>query len=168
MSIANTICKVTLINATCHRYTFQSKKVLEYVQSHTIGRTLNLFAGKTIIKKGEYRVDTDTSMPLIDSHEGAENFLTYNTELFDTIIFDPPWNARKAREKYEGRFYGKYQRMKEDIVNTLKPGGRVISAGYKISYFGKKRGFTQENLLVVNPGGDINPFFVSVEVMNCR
>ena len=80
-----------------------------------------------------------------------------------TFIFDPPWNARKAREKYEGRYIGKFTKLKEDIVKLLNPRGKIISAGYKISYFGKKRGFNLEKVLVVNPGGDINPFFIVVE-----
>lgn len=96
----------------------------------------------------------------------AEKFIQFALEddiTFDTIIFDPPWNARKAREKYEGRYIGKFTKLKEDIVKLLNPGGKIISAGYKISYFGKKRGFTLDKVLVVNSGGDINPFFISVE-----
>ena len=157
---------IKLISAQCHRYTFQPTKIRKEVIALCSGTVLNLFAGLTILDVDEYRVDSDSDMPRLNYIGNAEQFLSEYKHIkkFDTIIFDPPWNARKAREKYEGRYIGKFTKLKEDIVNLLHPGGCIISVGYKISYFGKKRGFEISDLIIVNPGGDINPFFIVKEV----
>ena len=167
MRIADTKRNIELMNSQCHRYTFQPKKIRTWVVNEICGHTLNLFAGKTILREGNVRIDKDPDMPdltfVMDSEDFLKMALKEEFAKFDTIIFDPPWNARKAREKYEGRYIGKFTKLKEDIVKLLNPRGKIISAGYKISYFGKKRGFNLEKVLVVNPGGDINPFFIVVE-----
>lgn len=154
---------LNLINSTCHRYTFKPEKIREYVIDECENDTLNLFAGQTEFNIGEFRVDSDENMPNLSFQGDASEFLETHEKLWDTIIYDPPWNARKSKEKYEGRFYGKYQQIKELIDSRLKLNGKVISAGYEISYMGKKRGYHLEKLLIVNPGGEIRPFFISTE-----
>ena len=38
---------------------------------------------------------------------------------FDTIIFDPPYNFRKSREKYNGNYIGSLTKIKNEISITL-------------------------------------------------
>ena len=150
----------------CHRYTFKPKKIMDYVIKECEKDILNLFAGKTELGMEEFRVDLDENMPNLSYCGDSTEFLENNEKFWKTIIYDPPWNARKSKEKYKGRFYGKYQRIKDLIDLRLELGGKVISAGYEISYMGKKRGYNLEKLLVVNPGGEIRPFFISTERKN--
>ena len=159
--------ELKLINDICHKYTFDAKKVREYVVKHCEKKTLNLFAGINVLAidgVDETRIDLDNEMPDLDFCCSAEEFIaSYIGDKFDTIIYDPPWNERKAKEFYEGRYIGRFQKLKAGIVKQLKLGGIIISAGYEISNFGKKRGFEVEKLLIINPYGEIRPYFISIE-----
>lgn len=159
--------ELKLINDICVKYTFDAKKVKEYVVSNCEKKTLNLFAGMNVLATDgidETRIDLDVDMPDLDFNCSAEVFInSYIGDKFDTIIYDPPWNERKAKEFYEGRYIGRFQKLKEGIVRQLKLGGIIISAGYEITNFGKKRGFEQEKLLIVNSHGEIRPYFISIE-----
>ena len=161
--------EIELLHSMCHRYTFKPTKIKAWVVDKLEGKTLNLFAGETILTDKTIRVDMDPKMPRLNFCIRAEEYLELAIEhnhKYDTIIVDPPWNERKAREYYEGRYIGKFTKLRDPIVKLLNPGGIIISAGYKIVYFGKKRGFTLERVLVVNASGDINPFFISIERKN--
>ena len=163
--------KMIYIEDQCRRYTFDAKKVKNFI-SKTIefnNVVLNLFAGKHTFKSTgakEIRVDSDITMPSLNYAMTAEKALVKLKKLkrkFDIIIYDPPWNERKSKEFYEGRYIGKFTKLKEDIVSVLKPNGKIISCGYHITEFGKKRGFEIEKLAVVNPFGEIRPYFISIE-----
>ena len=152
------------IYANCYSYTFKEKKVLDIVRSLSQGKVLNLFAGKYVVKDGEYRVDLDELMPNLDFVGNAKDFLKINIEKFDTIIYDPPWNERKSKEFFEGRYIGKFTKLKDDIAKLLNPNGRIISLGYTITNFGKKRNMELSDLTIVNPRGEIRPYFISMEI----
>lgn len=146
------------------KYTFDAAKVKLAVEQETTNAScvLNLFAGKNRLRCNEFRVDlSDEFSP--DFHGDAFDFLQDDERLWDVIVYDPPFNERKAKEFYEGRRVGKYTKMKDVIVSRLKPGGKIIGMGHEISNFGKGRGFTIETLYVVNPFGEIRPYFISVE-----
>ena len=53
--------------------------------------------------------------------------------------------------------------MKDSIIKCLNDGGIIIGLGHEISNFGKGRGLTVEDLYIVNPFGEIRPYFISVE-----
>jgi 23S rRNA G2069 N7-methylase RlmK/C1962 C5-methylase RlmI len=105
-------------------------------------------------------------MPYLNYTGGAEDFIQYAIKKemkFDVIIFDPPWNERKSKEFYGGRYIGKFTKLKNDLHKLLDYGGYIISAGFEIVYFGRKRNFTLEETLVVDSKGEIRPFFISTE-----
>ena len=87
----------------------------------------------------------------------------FEENTFDTIILDPPWNIRKAREKYGGRYVGKYKVLKQNILKIMKPDARVISCGFDSTGMSKKRGFIKTKILLVNHGGDHNDSIILVE-----
>ena len=126
---------------------------------------MNLFAGKNRLAVEETRVDiSDKFYP--DYNNGAENFLAFaldNCMKFDTIIYDPPWNERKSKEFYNGNYIGKFTKLKNDIVQILNEKGIIISAGYEISNFGKGRNMEVKKVYVINPFGEIRPYFISIE-----
>lgn len=155
--------KLEYMKANCYKYTFDDPKIMKWVADRCEGDVLNLFAGCNIVKSGETRVDIDFSMPKINFHCGAEYYLdTYNS-IFNTIIYDPPWNERKAKELYQGNYIGRFTKMKSKIVEKLSYNGKIISVGYEITNFGEKRGMKLEELLIINPHGEIRPFFISIE-----
>lgn len=151
----------------CHKYTFDAKKVKAFVKDNLEGeKILNLFAGKNIIHYSSVRVDLDPKAPRLTHNIGAEDFLVQAIDKdwkFDTIIYDPPWNERKSKEFYEGRFIGRFTKLKNAIVDILEPNGIVISVGYEITNFGKLRGMQLEKMATVNPSGEIRPYFISIE-----
>ncbi len=158
---------LTYIEANCYQYTFDAKPVKEFVEECCYGNVANLFAGKNRLVGDfvEYRIDSSNEFnPGFNML--ATDFLKQNQKekmLFDCMIFDPPWNERKSKEFYGGRYIGKFQLIKELMTDVLKLGGRIISCGYEITYFGRDRGFELTDLLIVNPKGEIRPYFVSVE-----
>lgn len=151
--------------AISRQWTFDEPIVKQRVEENCNGLVLNLFAGKNRLNCKEYRVDVseEFSPDFLGDAEKFVHVCIDNNIKFDTIIYDPPWNERKARELYNGKYIGKFTRYKEDIVRILNPNGRILTLGYKITNWGKKRGFEIEKVYIFNPSGDINPFFLSVE-----
>ena len=156
---------VDYAEANCYKWTFDAKKVLFYVQENCKGDILNLFAGKNRVNTNETRVDSsDKFHP--QYHMCASKFLQIaleNNYQYDTIIYDPPWNERKSKEFYNGHYIGKFTKLKNDIVSILNKDGIIISAGYAITNFGETRGMRLVKFLVVNPKGEIMPYFISIE-----
>ncbi len=155
--------KLEYMKANCFAYTFDDPKILAWVRKRTKGEVLNLFAGKNIVKTNEYRVDLDATMPKVRVMSAEKFLVVSKNEIFDTIIYDPPWNERKSKEFYNGNYIGKFTKMKNDIVTKLKHNGKIISVGYEITNFGEKRGMFLDELLIINPHGEIRPFFISIE-----
>ena len=156
------------LEGNLHKYTFQEPKVKAIVEDECVEDTevLNLFAGKYRLEGVyEFRVDlSDEFSP--DYHGDAFDCLRESiciNRKWDIIVYDPPFNERKSKEFYEGRRVGKYTKMKDSIVQCLNTGGKIIGLGHEISNFGKGRGCIIERLYVVNPFGEIRPYFISVE-----
>lgn len=157
--------ELVYIEDNCFRWTFKAKKVKKFVEEQCRGPTLNLFAGKIRLDIDELRVD------ILDDYDpdicmDAEDFISrakHPYANYDTIIYDPPWNERKSKELFNGKYIGKFTKMKDDIVALLNPNGQIISLGYTITNFGKKRGMHLKELAIVNPHGEIRPYFISIE-----
>ncbi len=156
------------LNDNCYKWTFEAKKVRKIVEYKAKGRVLNLFAGKTRLNINEVRVDISEKFEP-NYNIPAGDYLQFAKETglkFDTIIYDPPWNERKSKEYYKGskgRKIGKFTRLKDDIVSILKGNGITISLGYEITNFGKKRDMNLEEVFVVDPRGEIRPYYIAIE-----
>lgn len=144
------------------RYTFEQPKLKEWVEKWSKGRVLNLFAGKTKLNVDEFRIDIDNEM-LADYYGDAFEFISKTDMKFDTIIFDPPYNIRKAREKYKGRYIGKATKIKNHIQRILNPNARFISFGYDTVGMSKSRGFEKIAICLVCHNGDHNDTICLVE-----
>lgn len=147
------------------RYTFEAPKVKKWTEAWCKGKVLNLFAGKTLLNVPEIRIDIDPLMPAY-YHMDAYTYVEQSIEMklkFDTIILDPPWNYRKAREKYEGRWIGKLTKAKNLLPQILNPNGRVISWGYSSVGMAKCRGFEKIAICLVCNNGDHNDSIGLVE-----
>jgi len=145
------------------RYTFEQPKLKEWVEKWCKGNTLNLFAGKVILNVDEVRNDLDKNMPADYHMDAFELVKNWQGEKFDTIVFDPPYSLRKAREKYEGRYIGKDTKIKNILHKILNPNGRVISLGYSSTGMSKSRGFKKIAICLVCHSGNHDDTVVVVE-----
>ena len=143
-------------------YTFEQPALFKWTQRWLKGRVLNLFAGKTKIWHNEFRVDIDPEVKP-DFLGDAYDFVKTTNEKFDVIIFDPPYNLRKAREKYDGRYIGSLTKLKNILPQIVKHEGLVISYGYDSVGMSRLRGFEKIAICLVCHSGDHNDTICLVE-----
>lgn len=149
------------------RWTFEQPKLKKWVESYCRGTVLNLFAGKVYLDVSEFRVDiSDEFDP--DAVMDAFDYVSKTSMKYDTIILDPPYNIRKAREKYNGRWIGSFTKIKNALVNIIKDKGIVITLGYKSTCMGKGRGFKKIAICLVCHSGDHNDTICLVEQENSK
>ena len=144
------------------RYTLQMPKLKLWTEKWCEGKVLNLFAGMTLLNVDEWRVDIDKDAPA-NIHQDAYEYVHECGRKFDTIVFDPPYNLRKAREKYGGRYIGSLTKIKNELPRILNIGGKVISFGYDSVGMSKKRGFEKMAICLVCHSGDHNDTIAIVE-----
>ena len=147
------------------RWTFEQPKLRKFVERWCKGKVLNLFAGKVKLDVDEFRVDIDKNA-IADWYGDAYEFVTTTDMKFDTVILDPPYNIRKSREKYEGRWIGSLTKIKNALPQILNEKARVISLGYDSVGMSKKRGFRKIAICLVCHSGDHNDTICLVEEMN--
>jgi len=156
----------TYLRQPVKKYTFEMPQLLKWTAQNCKGRTLNLFAGKTILSGvDEIRVDLNKEMPA-DYHMDAFMFVLMAKKeglIFDTIIFDPPYNLRKSREKYLGIYTSELRKIKSELPNIINNNGVVISYGYDSSGMGRRRGFELIHVCIVNHSGDHNDTICIIE-----
>jgi len=155
--------KFSYMKTPLRRYTFENKRIREWVEQHVEGVALNLFAGKTFLNCREVRNDLREDMPA-DYHMDALEFVkTYDQAPFNTVILDPPYAYRKSMEMYDGAVSSAFNMVKNLIPNVLHKKGLVITFGYHSNVMGEKRGFAQEELLIMSHGGAIHDTLAIVE-----
>lgn len=147
------------------RYTFEQPKLKLWTEERCVGKVLNLFAGKVKLNVDEVRVDIDPEMNpdyLMDSYDFV--LMAKDRQMFfDTIILDPPYNLRKAREKYNGRYIGSFTKIKNELSYLQKPSGIIITYGYDTVGMSKSRGYTKIEVCIVCHNGDHNDTLVIME-----
>lgn len=148
------------------KYTFEMPKLKQWTIQNCKGETLNLFAGKTVLYGvKETRVDLNKEMPA-DYYMDAYEFVLMaikNGWKYDTVIFDPPYNLRKSREKYFGVFTSQLRKIKTELSKIVNIGGQVISYGYDTIGMGRQRGFDLIHVCVVCHAGDHNDTLCIIE-----
>ncbi|MCK5610504.1 hypothetical protein KAR91_52005 [Candidatus Pacearchaeota archaeon] len=144
------------------KWTFEQPKLKAWVEAWCLDPVLNLFAGKVKLNASEFRVDSSSEF-FPDACIDAQLFADHCGNMFNTIILDPPYNLRKSREKYEGRYIGKLAKIKNSIVKLIPYGGRVISLGYDTVGMSKSRGFRKLAVCIICHSGDHNDTLGLVE-----
>jgi len=145
--------QLTLINSNLRRYTFESPKIKNWVESRSHGSVLNLFAGKTKLSLSEVRNDLYKET-LAEYHMDAFEFVSnWEGKDFDTIILDPPYSYRKSMEMYNGKQCSRFKLIADYITHILAPHGVVISFGYHSTFMGRVRAFALKELCVFAHGG---------------
>lgn len=88
------------------------------------------------------------------------------------VLFDPPYSFRQISEHY--KLLGKkatkkdtsmafYEKVKSELADLVRPGGKAISLGWNSNGFGITRGFRIVEILMVAHGGSRNDTIVVVE-----
>lgn len=144
------------------KWTFEQPQLKTYIEAMCKGEVLNLFAGKVKLNVNEYRVDiSDEFKP--HRCEDAYVFIKDLDWKFDTIVLDPPYNLRKAREKYNDKYIGSFTKIKNELSHILRTDGRVITLGYNTVGMSKSRGFKKIAVCVICHNGDHNDTLCVVE-----
>lgn len=154
--------KLTYLKTPLHKYTFSVRPIRDWVEDRCKGKVLNLFAGPTKLNLDEVRVDSNETM-LADYYMDAYDFIKMTTLTFDTILLDPPYAYRKSMEMYNGHKASKFNKVKDFIYDKLNKNGQVITFGYHSVSMGKKRGFEQEEILIMSHGGAIHDTIAVIE-----
>lgn len=151
------------IKCPLHRYTFSVKPIRLWVENNCEGKTLNLFAGKTKLNVDEIRNDLDPEA-LADYRIDALALLrTWDGDRFTTILLDPPYAYRKSMEMYKGIRCSPFMQLKDEILNVIEDGGKVITFGYHSNTMGAGRNFEVEKIALFSHGGAIHDTIASVE-----
>jgi len=154
--------EITYLQQPPKRWTFEQPKLKTWVEHWCVGKTLNLFAGKVRLGVNEFRVDLSNEFRP-DVCSDAFEFVTTTPLQFDTVILDPPYNIRKSREKYNGKYIGHLTKIKNALPGILNDRARVISLGYDSVGMSKSRGFEKIAVCLVCHGGDHNDTICLVE-----
>jgi len=156
--------KFTYLTQPPKKFTFEQPQLKKWTERNCKGKVLNLFAGKTTLLADEFRVDMNREMKA-NWYGDAFEFVMTTDMKFDTVILDPPYNLRKSREKYKGKYMGSYTKIKNELHRILNEGARVISYGYDTVGMGKSRGFEKTEVCVVCHNGDHNDTLCLIEDM---
>lgn len=157
--------KMTYLTQPPKKWTFEQPKLKQYIESMCMGKVLNLFAGKIHLSVVETRIDVSQEFNPDIRMDAYEYVLLCreNTEIYDTIILDPPYNLRKSREKYNGKYIGSFTKIKNELPEILSPGGLIITLGYDTVGMARCRGFEKIAICVICHNGDHNDTLCVVE-----
>lgn len=148
----------TYLSQPPRKFTFEQPKLKLWTEKNCKGLCLNLFAGKTKLNINEVRVDSNKDM-VADYYMEAEKYVNMAIEnewRYDTIILDPPYNLRKSREKYDGKYIGSFTKIKNLLPKILNNYGFVLTYGYDSVGMAKCRGFKKLAICLVCHNGDHN------------
>lgn len=137
------------------RWTFDTWEVREVVEDSLSGRVLNACAGKTRLRHGGgeiIRNDINDDIPADSRHDVCCIDEHYATDSFDTVIFDPPFDAGQAEKRYEG-FHAKDITAARDALSKLvSPGGVMIEFGWSSHGAAAFEGWSREELHIFQRG----------------
>lgn len=144
------------------RYSFERPKFRSWVESQCDGKVLNLFAGRTKLGIEEVRVDNNEKS-VADHYIDAMDFIKNCNETFNTIILDPPQNMKTLRVKYRQGYEIEFEIFKNEIINILADGGKIINIGKDSIGMGRQRGFEKTALCLVHHNAGYEDLIALVE-----
>lgn len=154
----------TYAGADTHKWK-SFKKILSHIGYESEWTVVDPFARNCPLA-GEWSNDIrpDTSA---NHHLDAREFLrNVPSSIADLVIFDPPFSARQATDKYDGEGINLYSEpgaiseLMSSVHRILKSGGRVLKFGYNSSRHWPQ--LELEYLWLINFGGNRNDVIVSL------
>lgn len=154
--------------------TFSIKPIKELILRYIGGTWVDPFSRKSPDEIKKYCITNDINPEFeADYHKESLEFMSeLSGNLYDGVLFDPPYSPRQISECYKGvgrdvhmtdtqsSFYGD---RKAAAANLIKPGGHAISFGWNSGGLGKKNGFEIIEILLVAHGGAHNDTICTVE-----
>lgn len=114
------------------RWTFEYQPAQEIVREEMHGRVLNACAGKTKLEhdgeivRNDLNPDRDADLH-VDVAEIADHF---ESQSFDTVIFDPPFDEKQADTKYDGMHAMDVYAALEQFNELVRGHGTVLCFGW--------------------------------------
>lgn len=146
--------------------TFSIPPIAEFISRWLVGRSVDPFARDSTLADVTNDLNPDTAAQYHMEAVEFCRFLAERGEVFDTVIFDPPYSPRQISECYQavGKPVGVketqngrlYKSVRDGLDAILKPGGIALSFGWNSGGFGKSRGYSMEEILLVAHGGAHN------------
>ena len=159
------------IPAQASKWTFTIKPIADLLKRYvgTGEGWIDCFAGQN--SPAEF---TNDHNPTANAkfHLEAMDFVTQLPGMYRGVLFDPPYSYRQVSEHY--KVLGKkasaldtstqfYSRVMNPLCEKIIVGGYAISFGWNSNGFGKTRGFSLIEILLVAHGTHHNDTIVTVE-----
>lgn len=114
------------------RWSFEYQAAREFVEEHLDGRVLNACAGKTMLDHdGEIvRNDLNPERDVDTHHDVAEIATFFDSQSFDVVVFDPPFDDLQAADKYDSLRADSVLEAFGQFAELVRPQGRVITFGW--------------------------------------
>lgn len=153
--------------------TFSVKPIAEFVERNIYGAKVIVDPFANSCKYGTITNDMNPDFET-DYHLDALEFLKMiPNEYADVVLYDPPYSLRQVSECYKS--VGKEVTSEttqsswrakhlDEIARITKNGGICISFGWNTNGVGKKRGFEQQEILIVSHGGSHNDTLCLAEI----
>jgi len=128
------------------RWTFGTKMVRDVVLKWCDGRVLNACAGETHLseyKKGVtfVRNDIDPDKDAKTHYDVRELADHYDSETFDAVVLDPPFDPGRADALYKGFHASGYIDARTNVGELVKRGGVVVELGWNSYSLADKDGW---------------------------
>jgi hypothetical protein len=138
------------------RWTFDTDQVRTVVEDALEGRVLNATAGKTRLRHGNgeiIRNDLNPDIPA-DHHVDVTCVDEHlEPESFDTVVFDPPFDAGQADKRYEGFHAKDVNAGRRALATLLRPDGVFVEFGWSsVGPAESCSGFAREKLHIFQRG----------------
>lgn len=135
-----------------NRRTFSIKPIKELIAKYSLTPVFDVF---------QLGLETDV----------LANLKALTGESQQTVLLDPPYSPRQAKEVYgyifktfdAVQFNHRLRLIKDEIARVVRPGGHVISCGWNSNGLGIKRGFYKVEIRLIAHGGSHNDTIVVVE-----
>lgn len=146
--------------------TFSIKPIGRFVEAWVDGVIVDPFAASCSAATHTNDLNPDSTAA---HHLEAAEFCAMLVEqgvIADVVLFDPPYSPRQMVEVYKsvgldrgaeaGQNARLYKEVRDQLDLLLRPGGVALSFGWNSAGFGKGRGYTIEEIMIVAHGGAHN------------
>jgi hypothetical protein len=148
-----------------NRWTFQSDKIRQWVESHLHGRVLNACAGKTeLTHDGEIvRNDYNPERNADHHYDVVEIADHIEPNTFDCVVFDPPFSAEQADSSYDGVQVAEIGQAMRQFDQLLREGGTVIQMGFTTTCMPGSMDYKRQEVAIFNTLGRMNDWLGTVD-----
>lgn len=148
-----------------NRWTFQSDKIRQWVESHLQGRVLNACAGKTELEhSGEIiRNDLNPERDADYHYDVVEIAEYFEPNSFDTVVFDPPFSEKQAGSSYDGVQVAEIGRAMRQFDELLRANGVVIQMGFTTTCMPGEMDYERQEVAIFNTLGRMNDWLGTVD-----